>query len=137
MRKSKHAASRVSNFNVVDALPAQEFLNCIFVTVVGGNYDSRKQVLALSVGVQYRSVGKHIPGVAPVFGIALAGIGVDEDWAGERNVFDSMKRIVSEESSALFSNVEGFEAVTAWAIAGSNFGMCRMPISRSFFSSPN
>ena len=97
----------VANLYIVDTFGTQEFLNCVFVTGVGGNYDSRDEVLALSVGVQYRSVGKQVLRIASIFGIALTTIRVDEDRTGERNVFDSMKRIVSEESSAFFSDVEG------------------------------
>ncbi len=109
----------VSHFDVIHIPEFQQFLNRN-VVVAAIDLAPGNEALAFRVGFENSRVLPEIVRIARIFRVTLAGLGVDVDGSRQRNLFDAVKWIVSEESSLFCADMERAQAMAARTVSASH-----------------
>jgi hypothetical protein len=95
-----------------------------------GNIALRNQSLTARIGVEGEAVGKQVDREARILWISLAVVLVDENWAGQRNVFGSVEWVVREQYPTVSPDDKASQALAAWAVTGGHLRVRGMPVAR-------
>src|SRR5712672_507570 len=87
------------------------------------NIPLRDESSTARIGVEGEAVREHVRREPAVFRISAAFALMNEYWAGKRELFHFVERIISEEDAAVLTKRKSFEAMPTWSVTGCELDM--------------